>query len=177
MAENVQGNFTFTILDEDNKLYFVKGSSPLYLIFFEQFGLYMYSSTKTIMDNALKKIGMQDLNFEVIPAAEGDIISIDKYGKIERSGFDKFDYGFLGNYKYYDDVEDYYTYHEEMLLEICNCFGVDEDDVLTLLDYGYTADEIEEMLMDTDLFTEILRAVKCEDNEQYGFDLYDICEY
>ena len=29
MAEDVQGNFTFTLLDEDNTLYFVKGSSPM----------------------------------------------------------------------------------------------------------------------------------------------------
>jgi hypothetical protein len=101
MAENVQGNFTFTVLDEDNKLYFVKGSNPLYLINFKQLGLYVYSSTKTIMDNALKKVGMQNLKFEVIPVAEGDIISINKYGKVERSQFETFEYGFWKSYGYY----------------------------------------------------------------------------
>ena len=32
MAEDVSGNFTFTLLDAENSLYFVKGSSPLYLM-------------------------------------------------------------------------------------------------------------------------------------------------
>ena len=59
MAEDVQGSFTFTALDQSNNLYFVKGSSPMYLIYFRQFGLYVYASTETIMKNALKSVGMQ----------------------------------------------------------------------------------------------------------------------
>ena len=58
MAENVMGNFVFTVLDENNTLYFVKGNNPLYLIYFEHLGLYIYSSTKSIMNNALKSVGM-----------------------------------------------------------------------------------------------------------------------
>ena len=50
-----------------------------------------------------------------------------------------------------------------MLLEMCNCYGVTEDDVLLLLDYGYSADEIEEMLCDSNLLLETLCAVRCEE--------------
>lgn len=32
MAETVEGNFTFTILDQDNSLYIVKGSNPICLL-------------------------------------------------------------------------------------------------------------------------------------------------
>ena len=55
MAESVQGNFTFTVLDEDNSLYIVKGSNPMYLIHFEALGLYIYASTESIMKKAISK--------------------------------------------------------------------------------------------------------------------------
>ena len=39
MAETVEGNFTFTVLDENNSLYIVKGSNPMCLLHFESLGL------------------------------------------------------------------------------------------------------------------------------------------
>ena len=156
MAEDVQGSFTFTVLDQSNNLYFVKGSSPMYLIYFEQFGLYVYASTESIMKNALKSVGMQSFKFNVIPITYGEIFRISNNGEITKSQFNTHtQYGFLDSnyYEWYDT----YTEEEELLLEICSQFGVDEDDVLTLLEYGYTTDEIEEMLMDTDLITKTLK--------------------
>lgn len=55
---------------------------------------------------------------------------------------------------------DYYGCHEELLIEMCTSFGVSEEDVLLLLDYGYTADDVEEMLMDSDLLEETLDGIK-----------------
>ena len=48
---------------------------------------------------------------------------------------------------------------------------------MILLDYGYTADEIESFLSDTNLFYEALRIALAEedDPDQIGFDLCDIC--
>ena len=43
MAEDVQGNFTFTVLDEENSLYITKGSSPMFLIHFKALGLFVYT--------------------------------------------------------------------------------------------------------------------------------------
>lgn len=60
-----------------------------------------------------------------------------------------------------------------MLLEICGCFGVPEEDVLLLLDYGYTADDVEEMLMNSDLLEDTLSGIK-EINETE--DLFEYCE-
>ena len=45
-AELVQGSFCFTALDENNNLYIVKSSNPMYLIHFEELRLYVYASTK-----------------------------------------------------------------------------------------------------------------------------------
>lgn len=46
---------------------------------------------------------------------------------------------------------------------MCGCFGVDEEDILLLLDYGYRPDEIEDMLMDSDLIIETAKSIRlCE---------------
>ena len=172
MAEDVMGNFVFTILDENNTLYFVKGNNPLYLVYFERFGLYVYASTKSIMDKALKIIGLQTENHTIIKVCEGDIVSISSDGKIDSSHFNPDDYSFLitgtkrtrYSFDWYDweDDSNYceYTDEEELLLDMCNCYGIDEDDVLLLLDYGYTAMEIEDMCMDTDLLRSAIQEVK-----------------
>ena len=172
MAEDVMGNFVFTILDENNTLYFVKGNNPLYLIYIERFGLYIYSSTKSIMDNALKAVGLQFENPTIIQVCEGDIISINSSGEIDSSRFTPDDYSFFStstkkscySYEWYDweDDSEYcgYTDEEELLLDMCNCYGVDEDDVILLLDYGYTTDEIEDMFMDGDLLRSAIQEVK-----------------
>ena len=164
MAEDVEGNFTFTILDEENSLYIIKGSSPMFLIHFESLGLYVYASTESIMMNALKKVGIHKFTFSEIETFDGDIIIIDKSGNITRSEFDIY-----SNFKYnswydYYDYYDYYNEHEQILLEMCNCYGVDEDDILLLLDYGYTAEEIENMLCDYNLITDTIKAIRREEN-------------
>ena len=164
MAEDVEGNFTFTVLDENNSLYIVKGSSPMFLIHFEALGLYVYASTESIMINALKKVGIHKFTFSEIRTIDGDIIRIDSNGIITRSEFESYN-----NFKYnswYDvyDYYDYYNEHEQLLLEMCNCYGVDEDDILLLLDYGYTAEEIEDMLCDYDLITNTIKAIRREEN-------------
>ena len=87
MAEDVRGSFTFTILDETNSLWFVKGSSPLYLIYFPELKLYVYSSTASIMKTALKHTPLRWMHYEVIEADEGDILKIDHNGKITRDRF------------------------------------------------------------------------------------------
>ena len=166
MTETVQGNFNFTILDEDNSLYIVKGSNPMFLIYFEELGLYVYASTESIMKNALKKVSMKNISYTKIETTHGDIIKIDSNGIITHSEFeDKDDYKFTPWYRYsYDDFEDdYYTQHEQLLFDMCSTFGVDEDDVILLLDYGYSADEIEDMLMDNDLLHSTIQNIKCND--------------
>ena len=166
MAETVQGNFNFTVLDEDNSLYIAKGSNPMYLIHFEEIGLYVYASTESIMKNALKKVGMKNIPYIKIETVHGDILRIDSNGIITRSEFeDKDNYKFTPWYRYsYDDFEDdYYTQHEQLLFDMCSTFGIDEDDIALLLDYGYSSDEIEDMMMDYDLLHSTIQNIKCND--------------
>ena len=56
MAELVEGSFVFTVLDEENNMYFVKGDNPLALYHYEKYGFNIYASTEAILDRALAEL-------------------------------------------------------------------------------------------------------------------------
>ena len=165
MAESVHGSFCFTALDENNTLYIIKGSNPMCLLHFAQLGLYIYASTESILKRALQKTSFHKYSFEVLNLEEGTILKIDRYGFLSGSTFEMQEsFRFDKWADWYDELEEeYYTQQEELLLEMCSCYGVTEEDILLLLDYGYSADEIEEMLCDSNLLLETLCAVRCEE--------------
>lgn len=91
-------------------------------------------------------------------------MKIDSNGTISHSEFEvRESYGYGKYFNWYDDFEDEYSQQEELLLEMCGCYGVTEDDVLLLLDYGYSAEEIEDMLCDTTWLHDAIRTTHCED--------------
>ena len=87
MAEVLEGPFTFTILDQDNNLYFIKGSNPLTIYHYPKLGLYIYASTQEILADALKTLGMQKMVHETVLPWPGDILRIDSRGQMEKSTF------------------------------------------------------------------------------------------
>ncbi len=157
MAEVVDGSFVFTILRDDNTLFLVKGSNPITLYHFPTVGLYVYASTTDILNKALKSARFTE-PFKEVRMITGDIVYINADGKIS---FDNFEY--MENYCL-RDWYDYYNFtmfdEDDDLLSICNCYGVDREDVEFLYACGYTAYEIEEMLLDTDFFEETLKEAK-----------------
>lgn len=165
-AEAVYGSFVFTVLRDDNTLFLVKGSNPITLYHFAEYGLYIYASTKEILDRALKLVNFKSIGESVV-IKTGDIIQISANGKISSSTFDEiqsaydhhnwFDWYNYGN-KICDDVE-------SDLLYICGFYGVEREDVELLLEYGYSSDDIEEMLFDEDYFNETISAVKALHNQ------------
>lgn len=159
MAEAVTGSFVFTILRDDNTLFLVKGDNPITLIHFSELGLYVYASTTAILNAAMKAVKFSGVCSEV-KVNDGDIIRIDSDGKVSVSSFERiesrYNYSFCNWLHWYDSTEEYVN----DLLMICGCYGVDREDVELLLEYGYTADEIEEMLMDTDLFEQAMSDIK-----------------
>ena len=88
MAEAVQGNFTFTVLDQTNSIYIIKGSNPIYLLHFQSLGLYVYASTESIMKKALGKTCLGRFNSSKVECIEGDIIRIDSAGNISREEYE-----------------------------------------------------------------------------------------
>lgn len=152
MAEDVHGSFVFTVLDEDNALWFVKGDNPLYLIHFPALGLYAYASTPTIMTTALLCTPLCHIPYEVIDADEGDIIRINSKGKITRDNF-KPTFVSLRN-THAESTSPSCDENYAMLIDMCGYFGVSEEDIRDLIDMGYSYDEIEEFLMNPSLLDE-----------------------
>ena len=164
MAELVEGSFVFTILKNDNTLFLVKGNNPLTLYHFSALGLYDYASTKSILDNALKKVKLNDKCCEV-GVSESEILEITPNGKLNRSDFEMQDYIHSLFNPYNWDQLDYAKWwmedeREELLLEYCGIFGVLEEEVELLLEVGYDPDEIEELLMDTAAMEEAISEAK-----------------
>lgn len=162
MAEEVSGYFTFTVIDKDDNLWFVKGESPLYLLHFPELEMYVYSSTREIMKAALskvfKKCGLPKC--ELINVVDGDIIKIDKYGNRTGSKYEvKDDWnGMFGGYygwgatprasKTTSDTGEYDDETRLYIYDLAGYYGVKESQIEELLEEGYTFDEIEESLAD-----------------------------
>ena len=165
MAESVTGSFVFTILRDDNTLFLVKGDNPITLLHFPELELYVYASTTTILNTAMQAVKFAG-KCEEVPVNDGDIIRIDSDGKLSVSTFEmKLQRYSFGNYHLYDWYDLYgiertdEEYANDLLL-ICSCYGVDREDVELLLEFGYSCDEIEEMLFDTELFEETMHEIK-----------------
>lgn len=160
MAESVLGYFAFTLLASENTLWIVKGSSPLYLLHFPEIGLYIYTSTKEIMDKALKRSPLRWMQHEQINVQDGEILRIASDGQITRGTFQSTDYQPFHKWTFptvygctaYQDDDDSFA----MLLEVCEYYGVSEDELLHLRELGYTYDELEDYLFDDRLFIEEL---------------------
>ena len=166
MAELVNGSFVFTILRNDNTLFLVKGNNPLTLYHFPALGLYVYASTKTILDNALQQVNLSDKCCE-IDVSEGEIVEIAANGKHSKTTFaiQNYTHSVFSPYNW-DNLNWYETEEqEECLLEYCRMFGVPEEDVYLLLDYGFSADEIEEMLMNPNLLEDALAEISVLEQE------------
>ena len=87
MAEQVEGSFTFTVLDAEDSLYIVKGDSPLCLWRFPG-GVYVYASTGEILQAALSGFGVPMEGVEKIETGSGEIVKIDRTGELTRGSFD-----------------------------------------------------------------------------------------
>jgi glucosamine--fructose-6-phosphate aminotransferase (isomerizing) len=88
MAENVEGSFTFTVLDRKDRLYIVKGDNPLCLFHFPSLGMYLYASTEEILRHAISRMGLGTQGACKITLECGDILRIDRDGTLTRSTFD-----------------------------------------------------------------------------------------
>jgi glucosamine 6-phosphate synthetase-like amidotransferase/phosphosugar isomerase protein len=159
MAETVQGSFVFTILRNDGTLFLVKGNNPLTLYHSPTLGLYVYASTKSILDNALQLAGLH-CEFCEIKVSEGEILKISPNGAVHRVAFETMEnYNSFWNWSSYDDWFEPCE-PDELLLEYCKMFGVTEDEVEILLENGYDPDEIAALLMDTTQLEEVLKEIK-----------------
>ena len=149
MSEALIGSFVFTILDDCDNLYFVRGNNPLCIYNFHTHGFYLYASTKEILDRTIRQIGMSRAIKTEVKTSLGDILRINSYGEIERSEFSAYDdiYSFYFPKAHSNLHDDFYV---EQLKEFASYFGVDPEYIDLLHDNGFSADEIEDLLYEPD---------------------------
>ncbi|WP_191440260.1 class II glutamine amidotransferase [Anaerotruncus colihominis] len=157
MAEQMEGSFTFTLLDTQDRLFIVKGDSPLCIYHFADRGFYLYASTEAILTAALNRLGMTKLYHETIPVACGDILQIDHTGRIERERFctDRLFSCHRGHfmpsaYSFFEQsfYEDQDLEYLELLKSMASSFGYTAEDIDALLEEGFTLEEIESCFYD-----------------------------
>ena len=150
MAELVEGHFTFTILDQNNNLYFVKGENPLTIYHYPGLGLYLYASTSMILENALAVLQMDELEPEVIETWDGDILRIDKHGEISSSQFSLGEESpvqtFYPSRRYLLPHCQSQKEYIQNLKSVAWAYGYDPVEIDDLLADGFSEEDIEEML-------------------------------
>ena len=158
MSEIVNGSFVFTVLTSEEKLYISRWDNPICLLHFPKLGIYVYTSTKEIMQMALRGTIFEKQTVDIIPVSEGEMVSIDKNGIIERSRFTPEYDDFFGYYgcRAFRERDDYDSY----LCEYGSMFGVSEEEIMMLYDMGYDDEEIELMMMDHDMLRDCLNEAK-----------------
>ena len=152
MAEQVEGSFTFTVLDEQNALWIVKGDNPLTIVHFPAVGVYVYASTAEILNKALARCGNWLGRGEKVDIAMGDIVKIDRNGHITRDTFDASKF-YRSSWGYWDTPLYPRLPHSEeehlaLLKSVAKSFGFTSEMIDRLLDQGFTTMEIEELLYD-----------------------------
>lgn len=158
MSEQLEGSFTFTVLTEQDELYFVKGNNPMCIYHFQEKGIYIYASTEDILRNALRQLPFPLEKHERVSLYTGELLRIDADGKQARSHFDDSrlycNFGGWGGWSAHRSVtrpysvesgDTEYDYISD-LKSVAIYYGLYPEDIDALLDDGMDPMEIEEML-------------------------------
>ncbi len=159
MAEKVDGSFVFTVLDEQDNIWFIRGDNPLCIHDYN--GFLLYASTGEILLKAEHRLHLR--HQEEIATKEGDILRIDKNGDIEHGEFlplQTFRHPWrqfpCWRQRYWQTENEPEVGIYDDLLDVAKAMGVSDDDIEILLDYGCESDEIEDLLYDPALLNEVL---------------------
>lgn len=160
MAERTEGSFSYSILDDKNNIWLVKGDSPLSILHFPNLKIYVYASTdeilyKALVDYPLLFSAVKKGEFESVDISEGDILKIRPDGILERNTFEySYYYGGgwwdYGSYSYIGlgIQKSEYTRKDYIndLKSIAVYQGYSPDDVDELMAAGFSLEEIEEYM-------------------------------
>ena len=182
MAEKIKGTFTFSVMDLKNQLYLIKGNNPLCVYFFPDRGMYLYASTKVILETALDIMGYLNLAHEEIRIEEGEIVKIDANGIITRDYFQLP----VNTYEYMSIYEDFWENWEPVdetpvgyrkyLMDFGVYLGIPEKELDYLHSVGLSDLELEECIYNKRFRKMILleTGYYYDEMEDYS-DVYDDC--
>lgn len=161
MAEQVEGSFCFTVLDQADSLYFIKGDNPLCVYSFPEHGLYLYASTEEVLKNALSRLRLSGKHANQVKLDCGGILKISADGTLSRDRFDCS--GLLGWYenpwlfsphRHCGRKEQKTDPYLEELRAVAPAFGYAPETIDRLSSTGFSPEDIEEWLY-CDCFAEI----------------------
>lgn len=152
MAEEVEGSFTFTVLDRRDRLYIVKGDNPLCLFHFPSLGIYLYASTEEILQRGIAQMELELHTPNRISLDCGEILRIDRDGNLKRSQFD--DTNLFVRWRpglwnmSWDPVRGSLTppsYLDE-IKSVASAFGYAPEEIDRLAGMGFSPEELEDYL-------------------------------
>ncbi len=146
MAEKTEGSFSYTILDDKNNIWLIKGDSPISLLHFPEQKIYVYASTDEILYKALVDsslfLPLKKGEYEEIDVSEGTILKLKPDGTIKKQTFE---------YSYYFG-RSWWDYGSYLSKDWDSCSkGINKDDYVENLKtvaayHGYTPDDIDELV-------------------------------
>ena len=156
MAEQVRGSFSFSILDDKNNIYLVKGDSPLSILRFSKLKMIVFASTDEILYRAISGSKLiEELkkgNFEEIKISQGDILKICASGRVEKGEFTYNEYigkswwEYGTNFRQSSFLIDEDAEYIDDLKAVATCYGYMPEEIDDLLKQGFSPFEIEEFL-------------------------------
>lgn len=164
MAEALDGTFTITVLDAANTMYLVRGNNPLAIRLLPRLGYYLYASTREILDMALAALGLSELAYTNIPITQGDIMTIDARGRRTVNRFDDarlWTPRYFCDWGWHDHIAEYHDYLETVL-EYGRRQGVPERELRLLVNAGYDALDLEEMIHDDQFRENCIREIMAD---------------
>ncbi|MHC1694020.1 MAG: glucosamine 6-phosphate synthetase [Eubacteriales bacterium] len=161
MVEQVTGSYSFSILDDQNNVYLVKGDSPLAILHLTRLKLYVYASTEQILWKALTSSMLKELKdgcFEEITVREGEILKIAPTGILSYGEFNftPNSYDTYGWWIYFNKPANKKPVAKEdsdyisQLKGMAFMYGYSSEDVDYMLSSGFTPEEIEEAMYSED---------------------------
>ena len=158
MAEEMEGSFSFMVLDNQENLYFVKGDNPLCIYHYPKTGVYLYASTESVLLDALSRISEPLGKPTQVVLDWGEILQIDSNGNQLRGEFDPQNLRIYPHspcsfmldppYSGWHFPKRTSTQREyiRILKSIASFYGYTLELVDSMLDGGFSTDEIEEMI-------------------------------
>ena len=153
MAEAVEGSFVFTVLDEQDNFYFVKGDNPLCLLQFPSLGLYVYASTEAILRMALNGLWLNREPSKKIAVDGGEILWITPDGARlsehfawEDSYFSDWYFNRRGGHLCAPGISRSERQYLRELKNIASYLGYSGEEIDAMLADGWSTDEIEEAI-------------------------------
>ena len=153
VAETVEGSFVFTVLDEGDRLYLIKGDNPMAVFHYPGLGLYVYASTQEILCRGVGRTWLARERRRELPVSDGEILRFDPQGMVLAGRFAmtypvcRLWHPCAGAVPCSHQPDRSYL---RTLKNIASSFGYAPEDIDDLLAAGYSTDEIEAELYSFD---------------------------